>query len=151
MLLSVFSESIQRWTDSVSEYTKHKCFFWLLRLLLKPRVVKVRLIGCTLACGSRWPQFKPLWERLYFDKHLWDCSVTTLNLMKFEITFIRKTQPAPSSRVASSCCYFFQLINVTHNLHYSLVYLLGITRPTTTREWISNCLFIPWLNPDIWL
>ena len=32
--------------------------------------------------------------------------------------------------------------NVTHNRHYSLVYLLGITRPTTTRERIENCQFI---------
>ena len=32
--------------------------------------------------------------------------------------------------------------NVTHNHHYSLVYLLGITRPMTTREQKENDLYM---------
>ena len=33
-------------------------------------------------------------------------------------------------------------INVTHNSHFSFVYLLGITRPTTTQYRIENRLYI---------
>ena len=33
---------------------------------------------------------------------------------------------------------------VIHNHHYSCVYLLGITRPTTTRERIENRLYVPY-------
>ena len=33
---------------------------------------------------------------------------------------------------------YYYLKKVTHNCHYSLVYLLGITKSTTTPEWIEN-------------
>ena len=36
---------------------------------------------------------------------------------------------------------------VIHNHHYSCVYLLGITRPTTTRERIENRLYMSRKGP----
>ena len=38
------------------------------------------------------------------------------------------------------------LTTVTHNRHFSFVYLLGVTRPTTIRERIEKCLCIIVLN-----